>query len=88
MGTLACCASLVRGDFLLLESDLIYDAAGLRVLVNERHGNTILASGLSDSGDEVYLEADAEGFLTCQSKNRAAINEVAGELTGISRLTR
>ncbi|MDR2343178.1 MAG: 2-aminoethylphosphonate--pyruvate transaminase [Spirochaetaceae bacterium] len=87
MGTLACCAPLVRGDFLLLESDLIYDAAGLRVLVNERHGNVILASGATDSGDEVYLEADAEGFLLRQSKERAGLRSVCGELTGISRLT-
>ncbi|MDR2792394.1 MAG: 2-aminoethylphosphonate--pyruvate transaminase [Treponema sp.] len=87
MGTLACCAPFVKGDFLLLESDLIYDAAGLRVLVNERHKNAALASGPTNSGDEVYLEADADGFLLRQSKNRADICALAGELVGISRLT-
>jgi 2-aminoethylphosphonate-pyruvate transaminase len=88
MGTLACCAPLVKGGFLLLESDLIYEAAALRVLVNERHGNAVLASGATGSGDEVYLAADAEGFLLAQSKNRADITNPAGELVGISRLTR
>lgn len=68
MGTLARCAPLVRGDFLLLESGLIYDAAGLRVLVNERHRNAVLASGATNSGDEVYLEADDGGFLVRQSE--------------------
>ena len=87
MGTLACCAPLVRGDFLLLESDLIYDAAGLRVLVNERHGDVILSSGATNSGDEVYVEVDDAGFLVRQSKDRALLRSVLGEMTGISRLT-
>ncbi|MDR0375554.1 MAG: 2-aminoethylphosphonate--pyruvate transaminase [Treponema sp.] len=87
MGTLACCAPFVKGDFLLLESDLIYDAAGLRVLINERRKNVVLASGPTNSGDEVYLEADADGFLLRQSKNRAEIRSLAGELAGVSRLT-
>jgi 2-aminoethylphosphonate-pyruvate transaminase len=63
MGTLACCAPLVLDDFLLLESDLVYDICGLHVLLNETHRNVILASGETKSGDEVYLEADTNGYL-------------------------
>ncbi|MDR0596969.1 MAG: 2-aminoethylphosphonate--pyruvate transaminase [Treponema sp.] len=88
MGTLACCAPGVRGDFLLLESDLIYDAAGLSALINETHSNVLLASGPTNSGDEVYLEADRTGGLKKHSKNRADIQELAGELVGITRLTK
>jgi 2-aminoethylphosphonate-pyruvate transaminase len=88
MGTLACCTPGVRGDFLLLESDLIYDAAGLSVLINETHSNALLASGLTNSGDEVYLEADRTGGLTKHSKNRSDIGELAGELVGITRLSK
>jgi 2-aminoethylphosphonate-pyruvate transaminase len=88
MGTLACCAPAVRGDFLLLESDLIYDAAGLLALINETRRNVLLASGPTASGDEVYLEADERGCLRKQSKNRDAVGTLAGELVGISRLTR
>jgi 2-aminoethylphosphonate-pyruvate transaminase len=86
MGTLACCAPLVYGDFLLLESDLLYDAIGLTVLINETHDNVLLASGATGSGDEVYLESDAAGFLVRNSKNRTAIVRLAGELVGISRV--
>jgi 2-aminoethylphosphonate-pyruvate transaminase len=88
MGTLACCAPLVNGDFFLLESDLIYDAAVLRVLKNERRENVVAASGATNSGDEVYLEADDDGFLLAQSKNRAVLRSCAGELVGVSRLSR
>jgi 2-aminoethylphosphonate-pyruvate transaminase len=77
----------VRGDFLLLESGLIYDAAGLRVLINERRGNVVLASGPTNSGDEAHLEADADGRLLRQSKSRDDAASLADELTGVSRLT-
>lgn len=88
MGTLEVCAPYVKGDFLLLESDLIYDAAGLFVLMNENRKNVVLASGGTHSGDEVYLEADARHALLNLSKNKSEIHTVAGELVGISRLTK
>ena len=88
MGTLACCADAVKGDFLLLESDLVYDSIGLNVLINDMHRDVILASGRTDSGDEVYLETDDDGNLTKHSKDKSKISEVAGELTGINKLTK
>ncbi len=86
MGTLACCAPLVLGDFLLLESDLIYDDIGLAVLLNDQRKNVILASGATKSGDEVYLEADSCGNLVRHSKKLSEIGTVFGELVGITRL--
>ncbi|MGI6681620.1 MAG: 2-aminoethylphosphonate aminotransferase [Myxococcota bacterium] len=88
MGTLACCAPLVKGDFLLLESDLIYDDIGLFVLVNESHKNVLLASGATNSGDEVYLEQDDHGFLRAHSKKAGDLANIAGELVGITRLSK
>ena len=86
MGTLAVCAPLVTGDFFLLESDLIYDAVGLKVLANDARENVILASGPTNSKDEVYLETDENGVLKNVSKNRSEISSVAGELVGITKL--
>lgn len=88
MGTLEVCAPLVRGDFLLLESDLLYDSVGLKVLLNESRANVILASGKSDSHDEVYLASDADGVLCGVSKDKASIASPAGELVGISKVTK
>ncbi len=88
MGTLACCAEKVYGDFLVLESDLIYDDIGLTVLLNDHARNVILASGATASGDEVYLEADAEGKLYRHSKKLSEIGKVYGELVGITKLTK
>ena len=88
MGTLEVCAPLVKGDCLLLESDLIYDAVGLKVLMNDERENVILASGKSDSHDEVYLAADENMRLTDVSKDKESIGEPAGELVGITKVSK
>jgi 2-aminoethylphosphonate-pyruvate transaminase len=87
MATLSVCAPFVTGDFLLLESDLIYDSIGLNVLCNDIHENVILASGATNSGDEVYLEAANGQFLKALSKNKSELSTINGELVGISKLS-
>ena len=88
MGTLACCADKVHGDFLVLESDLIYDDIGLSVLINDQRKNVILASGPTKSGDEVYLESDCNTCLVRHSKKREDLGSIYGELVGITKLTK
>ena len=88
MGTLECCAPLVTGSFLLLESDLIYDSIGLFTLINDERKNLILASGATHSGDEVYLQADADMHLTGLSKKKQDLHSILGELVGITKLTK
>jgi len=101
MATLNVCAPYVTDDFLLLESDLIYDSIGLSVLCNDIHENVILASGATHSGDEVYLEPQpslkGEGspleavngsFLKALSKNKAELSSTYGELVGITKISR
>ena len=87
MGTLEVCASQVTGDFFLLESDLIYDSIGLHVLSQDYRKDLILASGKTESGDEVYLQTNEQEHLTQLSKDRNDLTNVYGELVGISKLT-
>ncbi len=87
MGTLEVCVPYIKGDFLLLESDLVYDAVGLKVLHNDPRKNVILASGKSNSHDEVYLKTDSNGALCAVSKDKAAIGEPDGELVGITKIS-
>jgi len=87
MATLSVCAPYVSDDFLLLESDLIYDSIGLTVLCNDIHENVILASGATNSGDEVYLKAANGFFLEALSKNKAELASTYGELVGISKIS-
>lgn len=88
MGTLAVCAPHIKGDFLLLESDLIYDAVSLKVLQNESRANVMLASGKSNSHDEVYLATNENGVLQEVSKDKKIIPNPAGELVGISKVSK
>lgn len=88
MGTLAVCAPLIKGDFILLESDLIYDAVGLKVLQNDERANVILASGKSNSHDEVYLATNEDGILNEVSKDKSIIPNPAGELVGITKISK
>jgi 2-aminoethylphosphonate-pyruvate transaminase len=87
MATLSVCAPYVTEDFLLLESDLIYDSIGLSVLCNDIHENVILASGATNSGDEVYLEAANGSFLKALSKNKSELASTYGELVGITKIS-
>jgi 2-aminoethylphosphonate-pyruvate transaminase len=86
MGTLARCTARVHGPVLALESDLIYDDIGLFVLINDPRPNVLLASGKTNSGDEVYLEADSEGRLLGHSKRKEDLGSVYAELVGITKL--
>lgn len=88
MGTLEVCVPYIKGDFILLESDLVYDAVGLKVLQNDNRPNVILASGKSNSHDEVYLAADENHVLYEVSKNKEIIPDPAGELVGITKISK
>ena len=88
MGTLEVCAPFVTDSFLLLESDLIYDSAGLFTLINDDRKNLILASGATHSGDEVYLEADENSYLIGLSKNKETLKNIFEKLVGITKLTK
>jgi len=87
MSTLAVCAKKITGDFLLLESDLIYDSIGLFMLINDTHSNVVLASGETKSGDEVYISTIGNNILKMVSKNKTELPRVYGELVGITKLT-
>jgi 2-aminoethylphosphonate-pyruvate transaminase len=86
MASLACALAAVRGDFLLLESDIVYERRALEALLAQPEPNVVLGSGPTGAGDEVWLEAPA-GRLVAMSKDRGALTSVAGELVGISRIS-
>jgi len=87
MSSLYRAAPLLEAGFLLLESDLVYERRALREILAQLAENAILVSGFTQSGDEVYVEAD-NGLLMGLSKDRRQLGpKVIGELVGISRLS-
>jgi len=87
MYSLYCARELIDDGFLLLESDLIYESRALEVLVDLDFPDAVLLSGPTGAGDEVYVEAPG-GQLSHMSKDRSQLGSVAGELVGISKISR
>ncbi len=77
----------LNSAFLLLESDLLYDPVGLQLLLNDPHEDVILASGMTHSGDEVFIETTSDSHLINMSKNPALLNKTDAELVGISKVS-
>ena len=81
----------MRGPFLLLESDIIYEPRALATVLASDHESVILTSGPTGAGDEVYVWADeAKGThrFRSMSKQRASHADVPfGELVGISKIS-
>ena len=49
---------LLEEDFLLLESDLLFEEEALISILNEQNNDVLLISGKTNSGDEVWIYGD------------------------------
>ena len=86
MTSLAILENELKEDFLLLESDLIYEVYGLMKTSMYEKPDCVLLSGKTNSGDECYVEV-RDNNLYKISKDINEINEVYGELVGISKIS-
>jgi len=77
----------IDGDFLLLESDLLYEERAVTLIRSDERRDIILASGWTNSGDEFYIEVDEDGNLVNMSKDERELGSVYGELVGISKVS-
>jgi 2-aminoethylphosphonate-pyruvate transaminase len=87
MYTLYVLRELVTEPFLLLESDLLYDPMALDYLLLDMADDLILASGPTQSGDEVFIQYSSDGYLQNMSKDKSVLQHISGELVGISKLS-
>lgn len=87
MYSLACARDRLTEDFLLLESDLVYEPRALETLLAGDAADAVLLSGPTGAGDEVYVRA-VDGCLAAMSKDPARLGgDPSGELVGISRIS-
>lgn len=84
--TLQCLQNVITEDFLLLESDLLYEKRAIEVLLQDKRKDLILASGKTHSGDEVYLQTQFNR-LEKISKNKSELDHIDGELVGINKIS-
>jgi 2-aminoethylphosphonate-pyruvate transaminase len=74
-------------DIVVVESDLLYEQRAIDRLLAAPTDDTVLISGFTQSGDEVWAYERAPGRLGRLTKQRAAGPAPAGELVGLSRIS-
>ncbi len=87
MFSLGCAREFIDRDFILLESDLIYDPAAIAGIINTPHKDCLLLSGTTNAGDEVYVDA-FENRVTGISKKRESFKNPVGEYVGIAKISK
>ena len=82
-----CARDLLTEDFLLLESDIVYEANSIIKLLQFPADNAVLISGPTSSGDEVQVAAKGMRIVG-MSKDPDKFNaQKVGELVGITKVS-
>lgn len=87
MWTLRNCSEVIGDeDFLLLESDLVFEDKAILSLIENNHPDILLAASETKFQDQYFVEFDSEGYLVNCSTKREELN-VCGEFVGIHKLS-
>lgn len=87
MYTLYNCRETVGDDdFLLLESDLVFERRAITALMECPHPDVMLITPVTKFQDQYYVESNAEGTLTNCSTDKTQV-KAKGELVGIHKLS-
>jgi len=87
MYSLYCARNHLMEDFLLLESDIVYEARAVSELLQFPADNAVLLSGPTYSGDEVYVATKGTRIVG-MSKDPGKFDAYrAGELVGITKVS-
>lgn len=87
MWTLRNCSEVIGDeDFLLLESDLVFEDKAIISLIENNHPDILLAASETKFQDQYFVEFDSEGYLVNCSTKREELN-VCGEFVGIHKIS-
>lgn len=87
MWTLWNCREMIGSeDFLLLESDLIFEKRAISELINCKKENALLCAEVTKFQDSYFIEHDDNNYLVNCSVNESELM-VCGELVGIHKLS-
>lgn len=86
MWTLHICKEVVgSNDFILLESDIIYEKRAIDEILGDKRENIILISDIVKFQDQYYVEYNSNLELTECSTDETTLN-VCGEMVGIFKI--
>ena len=87
MYTLWNCRELIgTEDFILLESDLVFEKRAIECLLECPHESTMLITPVTKFQDQYYVEMNEKGVLTNCSTDSNVLH-YSGELVGIHKIT-
>lgn len=84
--TLFVLKTLIKEDFLLLESDLLYEKFAITSLMNEKRKDVIISSDFTNSGDEVFVIEENKRLIKL-SKFPKDSELPESEFVGISKVS-
>ena len=87
MESLSMVRDLVKDDFLLLESNLIFEETAINALLEGDDANRLVLTAPSGSRDEAFVELDKSQNLFRISKDIHQLNRIDGEMIGLSRIS-
>lgn len=77
---------IINEDFLLLDSDIIYEEKTINYMINDKRKNLILMSDEKGKKNESYVEV-VNGELLKISKDSRELKDINGEMLGISKIS-
>jgi thiamine kinase-like enzyme/choline kinase len=86
MHSLALASEYIEGDFLLIESDMVFEERAISYLMNHPNRNCMLITSESGSGDEALVEI-RENYIHRISKDIHQLNKIDGEFIGLSKIS-
>jgi thiamine kinase-like enzyme/choline kinase len=86
MHSLVLAAEHIDGDFLLIESDLVFEERAITSLLKHPERNCLLLTSESGSGDEVLVEI-RNHHIHRIAKDLHQLNRIDGEFIGLSKIS-
>ncbi len=86
MASLALAAPYIKEDFLLIESDVVFERQLLHKLATTSKKNCLTIVNECGNGDEALVETDG-GFVIKISKDLHQLNKIDGEMIGVSKIS-
>ena len=86
MSSLSLTKDYIKGDFILVEDDIIFESKVIESLIKSKDRNSIVLTKESGSGDEAFVEIRDE-YLFKMSKDVHQFNKIDGEMIGISKIS-
>jgi len=86
MASLELAKEYIDEDFILVESDLLYESKAISEIINSKRRDCLLITSESGSGDEAFVQIKDE-CLFKMAKDIHQFNRTDGEMIGISKIS-